>query len=46
VRAREEVEKLLSGYESSLSDDTVERLSTIMTEQAKKYGETKLPYTG
>lgn len=45
-RAREEAEKLLSGYEPSLSDDTVERLSTIMTEQAKKYGETKLPYTG
>jgi len=46
ARAREEVEKLLSGYEPSLSDDVVERLSTIMTEQAKKCGKTKLPYTG
>ncbi|MCF7891025.1 trimethylamine methyltransferase family protein [Candidatus Bipolaricaulota bacterium] len=46
VRAREEVEKLLSGYEPSLPGDIVERLSTIMTEQAKKCGETKLPYTG
>lgn len=45
-RAGKEVERILSTYEPSLSPRIVQKLSTIMDEQADKCGGVELPYGG